>query len=892
MPLVNRLFLFLFLLCSSGLKAQKAKLRGSIQDTLGNPLVFANILAFPDDESLDPSFGISNEKGIYQLDLFKNQKYMLKVSFLGFQPLELPILLNEDQIRDIRLLPMENQLDEVVVEYKIPVEIKKDTITYQTEAFLRGDERKLREVLKRLPGIEVDREGNVLAQGRKVTKVLVENEEFFTGDSKLAVNNIPADAVQEVQVLENYNKVGFMKELENSQQIALNINLKEGKKKFIFGDVKAGLGPDNRYSGHLNSFSFAENTNIHGIVDANNVGYSSFTLKDYLNFNGGVKKLLRNTSAVGRLRQQGLESLLNSTEYKDRVENFAAINFRHKFSDDWSLNTFIIGQTSENSSEEEFLYSYLRITESPLEEVRTQTGIADNLLTLGKLSIVYDGNKDEFLEMSSFWKGSESNRQINISSLVNSTQSSNTTTESLEGIETKQYLDYNRRFSSSQTISLLAEVGYSNTSPMSRWQSDQELLSGQLPLLNSDMFDLRQDRNGKNILMNVILKDYWVLGKSNHLYSTLGTSFNHEEFNSRERQFFSDDQVNVLEGTFGNQLKFNHLNTFLGLEHKIQLGEFTIKTGANYHTMLWDNRQAESQFRNTRQFILPSLEIEGKIRDNKLKLDYEQEIRLPTAERLSSNFMVSSFNTLFQGNPNLEFERFHNLNLSLNKFNFFRGKVLNMNFTYRLTTESFKSRTELNGIDQITEIVPFDENEQFLSFSLLYSKRIRPFKFKIRGVGSYREFFQLLNEDVNKNRSRGLQVLGSVSTDFKNAPNVEVSYNYRPSAYSSTNTTTRFNRNEFNIYLESEFLQSFKFVADYRYTGYKNISQNTLNQLELFNASIRFNKEDSPWTFVVDANNILNVRFSRRNSFSDFIITDQTTFILPRIVLWSVEYKF
>ena len=77
------------------------------------------------------------------------------------------------------LTPTTNALEEVVLEYKIPIEVKEDTITYNTDAFVNGQERKLREVLKKLPGIEVDREGNVTAQGKKVTKVLVEDKTFF-----------------------------------------------------------------------------------------------------------------------------------------------------------------------------------------------------------------------------------------------------------------------------------------------------------------------------------------------------------------------------------------------------------------------------------------------------------------------------------------------------------------------------------------------------------------------------------------------------------------------------------------------------------------------------------------------------------------------------------------
>src|SRR5690625_6572537 len=94
--------------------------------------------------------------------------------------------------------------------------------------------------------MEVDRLGNVTSQGRKVTKVLVENKTFFTGDSKLAVNNIPADAVEEVEVIDDYNEVAMLKGLNDSEELAMNIKLREDKKKCVFVDVQAGAVSEGR----------------------------------------------------------------------------------------------------------------------------------------------------------------------------------------------------------------------------------------------------------------------------------------------------------------------------------------------------------------------------------------------------------------------------------------------------------------------------------------------------------------------------------------------------------------------------------------------------------------------------------------------------------------------
>jgi hypothetical protein len=160
-----------------------------VAKSLNNKVLYgANILAFP-QQSSETKFAISNQNGEYQLKLEKGITYSIEVSYLGYEKLVFEYTAIKDETRDLVLTPKTNELDEVVLEYKIPIEIKEDTITYNTDAFVNGQERKLREVLKKLPGIEVDREGNVTAQGKKVTKVLVEDKTFFTGNSKLAVNN-------------------------------------------------------------------------------------------------------------------------------------------------------------------------------------------------------------------------------------------------------------------------------------------------------------------------------------------------------------------------------------------------------------------------------------------------------------------------------------------------------------------------------------------------------------------------------------------------------------------------------------------------------------------------------------------------------------------------------
>src|SRR5699024_12843199 len=102
---------------------------------------------------------------------------------------------------------------------KMVIVVREDTITYRIDKFITGDERKLRDVLKKLPGVEGDREGNVTVNGKKVDKLMVDGQDFFGGDTKLGVNHIPADAVDEVEAIKNYNEDGIWKALSKIKRI-------------------------------------------------------------------------------------------------------------------------------------------------------------------------------------------------------------------------------------------------------------------------------------------------------------------------------------------------------------------------------------------------------------------------------------------------------------------------------------------------------------------------------------------------------------------------------------------------------------------------------------------------------------------------------------------------
>ena len=226
----NSTLLVMLLVLPLAIFGQSIRLSGTVKDSIGAPLELANIIATVKSSGAIESYGITDTRGRYRLDLPKGDTYELKVSFLGLKT-EIETLTvpedGEDLTRDFVLKEDPNQLDDVELVYEIPVTVKGDTIVYNADSFTNGTERKLGDVLDKLPGVEVNDDGEIEVEGKTVSKVMVEGKDFFDGDSKLATQNIPADAVKKIEVLKNYNEVSQLRGLGNDQDnIALNIKLK------------------------------------------------------------------------------------------------------------------------------------------------------------------------------------------------------------------------------------------------------------------------------------------------------------------------------------------------------------------------------------------------------------------------------------------------------------------------------------------------------------------------------------------------------------------------------------------------------------------------------------------------------------------------------------------
>src|SRR5579871_3573554 len=292
---MRKAYLLLFCLCfTTFLFAQKnSSVKGVAFDTATKqPVAAATITVLQKKDSSLVTFTMTGNDGSFNLKGLPDGDYRLMITHVNYHSIYKSFTISDNNKNiEFETLAMTNKtkvLDEVTVTGEAPpVTLLDDTVQYNAGSFKTQPNASVEDLLKKLPGVKVDKDGNVKAQGEKVQKVLVDGKEFFGNDPKVATKNLPADAIDKVQV---YNKLSDQAELtgfdDGNSIKTINLKLKEDKKKGAFGKINAGAGTDGRYQGkfNINSFKGARQMSVIGL--GNNTNTEGFSFLDILNFTG------------------------------------------------------------------------------------------------------------------------------------------------------------------------------------------------------------------------------------------------------------------------------------------------------------------------------------------------------------------------------------------------------------------------------------------------------------------------------------------------------------------------------------------------------------------------------------------------------------------------------
>ncbi|HVK96408.1 MAG TPA: outer membrane beta-barrel protein, partial [Flavisolibacter sp.] len=571
----------------------------------------------------------------------------------------------------IHMLPSSKSLDEVmIIAERPPVSVRKDTIEFNASSFKTLPTALVEDMLKKLPGVQVDVDGNITVNGKRVNRILVDGKEFFGSDPKMATRNLPANVIDKIQVTEDKDQKDLNPDIAAGDigQV-INLKLKKGIKKGWFGKAYAGAGTDKRYEGGTILNLFRDTLQLSLIGFSNNLNRAGFGMNDIRNLGGfgrtGINMMMINSSGginINGISIGGMGEGINTS-------SGGGFNMNHVFRNGITLNTqYFYGQSrndiNELNNRQQFITDSILNTRSVRDEVLTSAnhrfgiGLKGNFDSLTRFefrpSLIFtdrDSDRETDIRSESNYKGLL-NRSINL--------------QDFEGKDA-QYDHYLTLFKNFRKKG--RSLNISNTINHGRVETDQinETFNTFYNNGNTNEFQLNQlrDRYQKNLMATFnanynepISKAFSVrLGyTATHFYNDdLLLTFN----KSTSGKY---DELNPnLTNELGRKSWRNVLSAALSWKYK----QLTVTATGFYQALdIWNNFSKTNQVEQHYQYLLPGLTINWK----DFRLNYSTSVNPPNITDLQP--VPDNTNPLFitEGNPDLLPSENHSIN-----FNFFKN---------------------------------------------------------------------------------------------------------------------------------------------------------------------------------------------------------------------------
>ena len=890
----------------------QVKLEGVIKDSLGSPLELANVIAINKASKTLDSYAITNDEGLFRLDLKKNTIYTIQASYIGMKSLDEVLETKDENISKEFVLFQDNSLDEVELTYEMPVTISGDTLVYNADSFNTGRERKLEDVLKNLPGVEINDDGQVEVEGKVVTKLMVEGKDFFDGDTKLATKNIPSNAVDKVQVLKNYSEVGQLGGVTNNQDnIAINIKLKEGKKNFWFGNVTVGAGnsqgvskqlPNDLYLAQPKMFFYSPEYSVNVIGDLNNIGEVAFTRRDYFNFSGGFKAPSQNSGTSLSLGNNDIGSLLlQNNRAKDINTKFGAANFSWSPKKTLDFGGFVILSNSKNELQENKSIQYIDTDLGiPNEDTESNTS-QNNDLGMLKLTTKYQPNASNQLEYEALGNLSKSTQNQRFNSSVNGAINQ---LEDANPFSFSQSLNYYYTLNETNIFAFEAQHLIKDEDPFyNAILEDKANYSGtanSLGLNGSQIgYNLGQEKRIQSNQVDAKL-DYWnILNKKSNINLTLGTILSSQQFDSKIFQNLDDQSVLdptpiIADGLATNDIAYNFSDVYLGLHYRLKYGKFTFTPGVSAHAYSIANTQYGDKTTDNFYRFLPDFNMRLDIKKSEtLNLTYRMRTQFTDVSQFASGLVLNNYNSLFSGSPDLQSALSHNVNLSYYSFNMFNYTNIFANVNYNKSIDNIRTKSEFTPGSVIRVSTPFNSNfaDESLTANGRYQRTFGKLRASVRANLNYSKFNQFIQnrQSVNENFSQTYRA--QLRTNFRTAPNVDLNYRYTIQDNNLGANITKFFTKSPSIEVDALIFKTFTFRTDYSYNDFSN-EERSINTYEFWNASLSYRKDDdSKFEYEIKATNLLDTRSQNQSSSSNISVSATEYFIQPRYVTFRVRYE-
>ncbi len=917
---------FIAIFIASTVAFSQIEYRGIVKDSLDFPLEMANVIALDTVAKRIASYGFTDAKGNFKLDLKKNTVYNIKISYIGFKEISAFLKTKTTNMNKDYTMLEDSMLDGIEIISKMPITIKGDTIIYNADSFKNGSERKLKDVLAKLPGVEINDDGQIEVEGKAVEKIMIDGKEFFSGDTKLATENIPSNAVDKIQVLRNYSNVSQLSGVQNNQdRVAINIKLKEGKKNFWFGDIIAGAGNSADTSLYLfqpKLFYYTPKYTINVIGDVNNLGDVVLSRRDLRSFGGGFRSQSPSNGTNINIGDAGIGFLSAGANNANRIETkLSALNISYSPNKKLDLSGFLIWSSNSNGQRNISDIDYVDPT-TPNDFVDNKTDQTSNT-GLFRLSTTY--KKDYNNQLTYNVSGRFSNESVR-KDVVSRVLSNITETESATPFTINQ--DFSYFYTAGEKSIFALEVKHvlqdedpfyvaslendpdnnnpEDKDPLEEFEDGFDDAAETLGLDRSNQFyTLEQDRRVKSNQLDAKLDYYYILNDQSNLNFVTGTIISKQNFNSRFFQILDNgaefnliptiDDINNPQTS--NDTDYSFSDVYAGVRYRLKSGIFTFTPGFTVHAYNSNNTQFGTEtFKDTFAKFLPEFEVVAQFkRSESLNFSYKQEVNFTDVNQIARGIVMNSYDAYFSGNPGLLNASFHNLTLRYSSFNLFNASNVFARINYKKTSDQVNRNTifgERSVVSSSTTINSPLDNESLTSFIGL-GKTIKKIRTRLGGNFSYNKSYQFINskENVNESLVRGMNA--SIGSNFTKAPNVTLRYriNYVDQSSNVRSSDVKTVTYSPSIDFDAYIWNSVTLTSDFTFNEVKRDGSKQ-SSFNIWNAKLAYRKDrDAKWEYELVGNNLLATGSQVDISQSIIAFTVNERFILPRYISFRVRYQ-
>lgn len=837
----------------------QAQLRGFVNDTHKRAVPLATVQLLIGNKTI--AYTTTDNNGFFELNIQQqNNNYLLKISHVSYET-QTKVIENINKEINILLAEKLTSLTEIVVQSRQSVaEFKGDTLTYNLDALTTGNEEKLVDVLKKLPGIEINEDGKIMSQGKVLDNLLVNGKKMFGDNHKIATENINAEMLEGIDLLSNYETFGAIKEIEGSNKTALNINIKEEYLGKITGNIDLLGAYLNRYQLNSNLFKFNRKINLSAIINLNNTGYQPLSMKDYFSKNRSVRQELRNNDAsTNTLTSNDIPKFLLSDNNVNKKSNeFIALDFAYQPSGKILINGFSILsrlKTKEVSSANKVFFDGNN-SSNILENLIRENQIIYNQT---KVNFDYKQSQNSLINYTLLFDPNIVNTSTGFLNNFNNNKNKIIETSDKTNYKLGHQLSYISKISKNKLISFNVFQELNKNNNKIDIHSNYNLFKSIYTSLSQNTFEKNNDYGFYSKL---------TIKKNKLLYRfSFGYIFENSTFNT----------CNIIDENNVN-FETNYFTTDAGFQKKEGKLNYKAKAEMRFYNLNFNSANKKSFF------LLPNLQIKYNFsQTHHLLLNYSKIIDFYSSSNLNTNEYFDNFRSYYKKSNILYTTPLEQNIFSINyfKFNLYNGIVILLNSSYTL----FGNRLSNNNSNNTAyvEIQKINTNNQYswnnlMSYEYRISKIRNKFKISFNHIKS--DFVNQISLIENTQKTEFFGLKSSFISIFKNEIfNYEFGVNYSKqlnylSLQNIENQVVQFNP---FISFNGKLNSNLSYFIDNSFENYKSNNEST----NFYNLSFKLNYKHKKIRYWIEANNVLNldnaqvIKFVSRNNFTSTEIIDR-----------------